>query len=250
MEKILVDNSVMSFGATGHGITVPIPDMVNRLLLVQAKPVRKEKETWLKRQIECLPTVGRLAREGGLSLHTYDELLYEAMARRDALPRELFGNVFADVEINHVAPPVRRGVFWPGDLFTHVKKGALAEFCRWLIDSYSEKWLQGSFLEGILTQEEIANLNNIEQFRSICHSLSEAQYADGYHLWAGEVNGLSYFLTIDRKFTNALKSNCRLKTRCIPICPSDLLEVLGIEELEPLPFEFGRRYYLSGRPYD
>jgi len=38
--------------------------------------------------------------------------------------------------------------------------------------------------------------------------------------------------------------------RCVPVAPTDLLDQLGVAKLDPLPFEYGARYLLSGLRYD
>jgi|tagenome__1003787_1003787.scaffolds.fasta_scaffold20576126_3 hypothetical protein len=46
-----------------------------------------------------------------------------------------------------------------------------------------------------------------------------------------------------------LQKNGELDLKCQPIFPEDIITELGIIEREPMPFEYGMRYYLNGTPY-
>ena len=61
-----------------------------------------------------------------------------------------------------------------------------------------------------------------------------------------EINKIDFFLTMDRKFINALKSykTCSL---CIPIMPSELLKYLKVEQLEKFDFEVGYFHGIDGK---
>ena len=51
-----------------------------------------------------------------------------------------------------------------------------------------------------------------------------------------EFNGLDYFLTTDKKFTNVMTlTKLTGLNSSKPVTPRDLLENLGIGELDPLP---------------
>jgi hypothetical protein len=249
-KTVLLDNSVMSVALVAHGITVPVPGFANRLYLVQAKPVRAAPEKWLRQQIECLPTIARLARTGMLRLHSYDELTLEAWRRPGSYPADPFGDVFEKIEIVNVPSAVRRGLFFQSDLSKHIEAEALTRFCKWLLNGYSDQWLDAPYVRDKLTDFERRNLQAVDRLKAICRPLPDKHYGDGFHLWTGEANGLSYFLTTDRKFVRPVTNQGKRTLPCQPIYPSELLDDLGIKERDPLPYEYGRRYTLGGQPYD
>jgi hypothetical protein len=247
-KTLLLDNSVKSY-AFAHGITVPVPGFGNRLFLIEASPAKSPYERWKQTQMECLPTIARLAREGTLRFYTYQELEVEAWRNPNGFPAQPFGNVFAGIEIASVESAIRRGHFHT-DLVEHNKAESLIEFCKWLLDGRSARWAKAPSVLGKLTDFEKRNLQQIDRFKTLCRHIPEKQYGDGFHLWTGEVNSLSNFLTTDAKFTRTVSKLGKLKLPCSPISPSDLLDELGVRERDPLPFQYGRRYYLSGMPYD
>jgi hypothetical protein len=243
--QILLDNSVMSYAIVAHGIRVPVEGWANKLFLIQAKPARSTKEKWLREQIEALPTVARLACEGKITVHSYAELHIEAR-----YPSDIFGDVFDKVEIHQVSPAVERSAFFVQDIASYAKGESFVKFCQWLLVDYSDVWLDARDVQRYLKPDQIRNLREIKRYRDICKYLAPKHYADAFHLWTGEVNGLTHFLSVDRKFINAVMKIRKLTLRCIPVLPTDLLSQLGIAKRDPLPFQYGARYLLSGHRYD
>jgi len=76
------------------------------------------------------------------------------------------------------------------------------------------------------------------------------RHTDAFHLWTGELSGLTHFLIIDRKLINAVLRAPSGMPRCVPVLPTDLLSQLGIAKRDPLPFQYGARYTLGGVRYD
>lgn len=247
MTTVLVDNSVLSFGVVAHGAAVGVPGFENRLLLIQAKSSRASDESWLKEQIECLPTIARLAREGAMKLYSYEELTLEAWKRPGSYPANPFGDVFTGITIDDVPSAVRRSLFFQSDMSQYIKTNALITFCKWLLNIDSTALLQVPSMGAKLTDFERRNLNSLSRFKDICIGLSEKQYGDAFHLWTAEANGLSYLLTADRKFVRAVTNDRKRTLPCQPIFPCDLLEVFDVKGRDPMPYEYGRRYMLSGQ---
>src|SRR5262245_49683071 len=115
--KVLVDNSVRSWGMAVRPVHVALPDSGNPLVLFETRKARNFTEVWLQNEIECLPTVARLARGGHLKAHTYAELKLEAWKRPGSFPRTPFGDVFQNVDFLSVPAAVRRGLFFQTDRF-------------------------------------------------------------------------------------------------------------------------------------
>lgn len=161
-----------------------------------------------------------------------------------------FGDVFRDNKFAWVEPAVRRVLFFYIDFSRYVRSKTLIEFCNWLLNDCSEDWLEVPPISENIDEFQHGNLANLDRFRTICGNLSERHYDDAFHIWTGEVNGLSHFLTADRKFIRTATRDGKIKLACTPIAPGELLSQLVIVERDALPFEYGKRYYLSGQPYD
>jgi hypothetical protein len=245
---VLIDNSIFSLGEFAETILVESPGYGNRLVLIQAKAALPPKHRWKQTQIEALPTVARLARQNVLAFYSYFELLAEDW-RGHSFPAKIVGNVFRDAVITEVPAPVDRSLFVQSNMEQFVGKEAQIQFCKWLIANGAGLLKKPKALER-LTEPQIAALKNIGRYREICHSLSPVQYVDALHLWTGELNGIEYFLTTDATLVRALSPNKRLVLRCKPIYPEDLLIELNVKDRERPPFEYGRRYYLNGIPFD
>ena len=246
--SVMVDNSIRSIGEFARPIRVPIPGHFNQLALMEIRPARSPNERWRQAQFECLPTVVKLAQENRLKLHTYQELYVEKFRiARD--PSFLFGDLFADVEIEWLPAAVRRGLFRPGFLEDFVRPGTLREFCKWLIRQLKDHQYTKDIREKI-SQFEIDNIENIDVFKKLCNKIDEKHYEDAFHLWTCSVNRVDVFLTADRAFANVVKQAKVHEMACRVQSPDEMLSEMGVSEREPFPFEFGKWYYLSGLPYD
>jgi hypothetical protein len=183
-------------------------------------------------------------------LHTYSELRNEAWRRPGSFPASRFGDVFREAQILEVEPAVERSLVFQQDGATFNKAESFSEFCIWLMKHYSDEWLSAPFIQNRMKPQQVKNLREVVRYREICKSLSSKHYADAFHLWTGEVNGLTHFVTVDRKFINAIIGTRNLKPQCVPVLPTDVLDQLGIATRDALPFEYGARYLLSGQRYD
>ncbi len=248
VRSTLIDNSILSHGKFCSPISIALPNWGNRLALIQAKPALPSNQSWLRTQIEALPTIARLAREKRLALHSYFELEMEEW-RGGNFPALILGDAFSNVEIARVPPPLDRSLFFQTNMQAFVGADAQIQFCQFLLND-SPKILKSPKILARLTASQISNLKEVKRYRDICHSLSPKQYVDALHLWTGELNDIETFLTTDATLVRSLSSNKKLSLRCKPIHPEDLLVEMGIANREPLPFEYGKRYYLNGRPYE
>jgi hypothetical protein len=246
--SLLMDNMITSYGNVAETISVPVPGFGNRQILVQARPARSLSEKWLQSQIEALPTIARLAREGRIILNTYSELEFESQRSKKSFPANLLGNIFADVPISRVKAPIERSYFFQEEMTAYVHKEAQIKFCKWLLAIECSP--KRDELVERLSREHVGSFRNLNRFREICHNLHSSLYVDAFHLWTGEINGIEKFLTTDGTFVRALANNRKLKLNCRPIFPTDLLDVLEVKERDPLPFQYGRRYTLNGMPND
>lgn len=110
-----------------------------------------------------------------------------------------------------------------------------------------------------LSQFEIDSLRSIRWFQLLCerfahpkgkeHPTNHESYPDAFHLWTCERNSLDAFLTLDTTLQNTVDNfrrgkKCRIKINTQVLQPLEVLEKLGIQELDPVPIEAGRFYRL------
>ena len=234
---VLVDNCVIQCG-------VVIEPAVKRRILTWGgknscvdihgyapKPKLKDNEQWKQEQINCLPTIARLAQEKHIDLYTYDELHMESIQASMGC-NGLRGDIFSPVEFKQALQPIERSKFFQMELDEYLKKQTVQQFCEFLIhvDVKKMKTLP------ILNDFERKNLKAIGQFKALCSQLSATHYPDALHLWTGEINNLDFFLTIDKKFINAITESCNVKFHCKPISPDSLLNLLAVAERDSVPF--------------
>ena len=54
----------------------------------------------------------------------------------------------------------------------------------------------------------------------------------------------------DKKFVNCVRRNRRFENKSIIKYPTEILVDLEVIEKVPLPFEYGKRYYINGMEFD
>jgi hypothetical protein len=197
----------------------------------------------LKNQIEALPTIMKLAREGNILIYSYIELDLETMRGSFDL-RGGKGDLLKDVKVEDIPSAVDRSKLQQTDDF--FKKESLIKFCKFLLEvdvrefEKRHNWFLSRF-----TDFERQNIKSLKRFNELCCALDETHYPDAFHLWTAEVNGLDFFLTADRKFINVMSKTSRSHLKTKPIAPVDLLDYLGIKEREPMPIADYDFHYLG-----
>jgi hypothetical protein len=252
--KVLVDNCIDGLSQTMQGAAkeeeIQWGDSKQRVRIggYQRKPPLRPEHKWKQRQIECLPTIARLARDGRLSLYIYNEIRFEGWLRPGSAIRSVIGNLFAGVQFIDVEAPIERSRFFQMELGQYLQRQEVVEFCKWLQLPRIEALADKPAIQSRLPESEIYNLRQVKRFRELCRGLSEGQYPDAFHLWTGEANKLDYFLTTDRKFIRAMTETKKIVLPCRPISPEALLAELGVTERDPLPFKLGQFYTVGGKP--
>lgn len=252
--RVFADNCIISLSETMQGAAkeheVRWGDTVQHFKSVGyvRKPLPKENETWKREQIECLPTVGRLARENVISLYSYQEIDFEGWKRSNSFPSTSLGNLFSGTMIHRVEAAVERSYFSQMEISGYIATPSVIGFCRWLLDPTIE--LLAEKLESTSRFPEllIANLKGARRFRDICKEIPEKQYPDALHLWTAEVNKAKFFLTTDNKFIKRMNDRKDILLPCRPISPSDLLSFLNIDVRDPFPYDHGKFYSIQGDP--
>jgi len=134
--RIFVDNCVISLSETMQGAfkeeEVWWGGTVYRLKIIgfERKAMPSENQAWKRKQIECLPTIGRIAKEKRILLYTYHELQNETW-KRTAINNYL-GNVFDGVEFHYVDAAVERSYFFQSELSHYLSNEQVVKFCKWL----------------------------------------------------------------------------------------------------------------------
>jgi len=236
--RILVDNSVRNISKAAieeHVDPPPERPMGNKVLMlrgVHGKDPLPPSHAFLHRQIDCLPTIARLAKEGVIDFYSYPGVWIESLGIPRSFPEWPLTDIFNGVTFRTLRSAVE--YFAPPYTYTagRPKKEFQIELCKVLLDR----------------QDKGGNAARLHVLRSICDGLSENHFDDVLHLWSAEIEGMQYFLTVDGKFVNALKQNKTCRLQCRLVTPTDLLEGMGITGRDPWPFEPGRLYTPNGHP--
>lgn len=191
---------------------------------------------WAAGEVECLPTVARLASDGIIALFESREVRAESL---QASPggRGTKGDIFAGSPITGVPDAVDRSYFASKTLDQLARRDDVIGFCR-LLRQTTPQLLEGSIeFWASLPPAMQANLRDLGRFHELIDALPHKRHwPDALHLWTAETNAANFFLTMDKKFINALTKTARLSLPTRPLLPSELLAELGVTEREPLPF--------------
>lgn len=213
-------------------------------------------------EIDSLFTVGRLIREGKIVAFTYSELDCESMWQHIGDPGL---DALAECKIERCPPAVDRSRFQGGLFPGFARKGGKRDRKTGLDSSHSQiAFMQllcdltnHSVSELIslgkprgLTDFEIESLRNLSSFKQLCRLSGSAEnYPDMFHLWTAQRNKMEAFLTLDSKLANIANQIGRTKGVTIDyptkvLRPSELLSLLGVEKLDPIPLPHGQFYTL------
>ena len=229
--KVLIDNSVRA-GAVSpqNGHTSPngtSPSLEEAFLQTQAG---RPKRDWRQFEIEFLPNIANLIKEGLIQPFTTLELAAEATENLQSASN-VNGDEFANIEFGRLTPTLNRtklGV--TGDQLA--SRENMIAFCESFFLTSSLKRTQDLITmmrenpRFELSDFEEACLRRSNLFRAICKGISEYHYPDALHLWTAEENGVEVFLTMDAKFRNAMdRQNVHLK--CKILFPSDIVDRIG-----------------------
>ncbi len=250
---IFIDNCVVSLGETMQSIfkkekvIIDEKSFTLQILGYERKPSFSSNQQWKLHQINCLPKIGKIARENKIKLFTYNELMHEAWKRPNSFPSNALGNIFSDVKFEHVDAAVARSFFFQTEISEYISNEQMIKFCKWILNPNTEKLAERIKNNTRYPAFLIQNLRNIQRFRELCHSLSERQYIDAFHLWTAEVNNAKYFLTTDKKFIRVMTQTKNIELPCKPTSPSRLLEILEISDLEPFKYSRNQFYTIFGK---
>jgi hypothetical protein len=266
-KRILLDNGVFShseFAADSilqKTISWGGNDQVTEIHGIRRKSSHKNTE--FQKQINALPTIGRLIRKNLIAAYEYKEIWRERMRYRPLLP---FGNALLGCVIKKCVPAIDSGKFAQTiDLTDYFAKGGRKDRKAGLISGRANQIAFFTFLcsltnkavdvliehaEPLLSDFEIESLRNIGWFQFLCQRCgSPENYPDIFHLWTAERNGLDVLLTLDNGLYEIVSSVRKEKAHTIEIKtqvlrPVELLDLFGIEDIEPAGLAGDRFYYL------
>lgn len=243
--NILLDNSIFSISV----VTEPAKKLQK---LTYANTIQRSyiscikvksyphNNDWFKEQVLCLPTVTRLSLEKKLELFTYSEIEYEGW-KRCGIP-----SLIGAARISKLRPPIERSKF---QQYTNIHKfingEELIKFIKSLLECDENNLLKIQQIYEMLSPDERNNIRELPRLRTLCENLDDEKIRDAFHLWTGELYGIDRFLTVDKKFINAMTKSCNVKLKCLPITPSDLLNELNIRP-DPVNFKPGQVYNVLG----
>ena len=192
------------------------------------------------------PTISKLSSTGHIHLTRYSELCFEDWKRSGSFPLNDLGNLFKPQNIEIVKPAIDRSFFFPDRLENYIKTSSIKDFCIWLNTPNLEHEILNSSIAGTLPPLTLKNISNLDRYRAFCLNLSPGQYIDAFHFWTAETHGVEYFLTMDKKFVNAMLLTKKIDSSCHLVFPSDLLDKLNISQRNDFDFEEGIFYGIGG----
>lgn len=183
---------------------------------------------WRADEIGLLPELVGHEKHGELVLFRSLELLQEqgqAVQIGRALPKDLLG----EVRFRHARAPVERGRFLSLASGEYVRTEWRGWFCRTLLDAYKNGLLERLMDSVALSSFEQESVHEFGRYAQICSAIHEGHHVDAWHHWTAERNRIDYFVTLDRRFINAMTQTARLPLPTRPVLPSELLEAVRIE---------------------
>ncbi|WP_421717071.1 hypothetical protein [Arcobacter arenosus] len=240
MIKVFLDNCIFSVSETlqyqisqktlkwGNQV------LTNDILGYARKPLPDDNSQWKRNQIMCIPTIVNLVYENKLQFFSYNEVKFEGWKK---ILLEEKGYLLKNVTIEFIEPAIDRSYFQSMDFFEFIDNKNVIDFCKFLLSLNNadiKNLVRNTSNYPNLTKKSI---NNIERFKEICSGLSDKQLPDAFHLWSAEVNGLDYFLTIDKRFINTMNITKKINLNCLPISPEKLLEKLKVKECILMEFQ-------------
>jgi hypothetical protein len=164
---------------------------------LQPKRLRGKSHTESHEIFEDMRRIAQLAETGRIRLYDTIELTFEWMGRPMGPWRKGEFDLFKNVTVSRLKPPVERSVVFSGfdshDDFKDQKR-------RWLESIQEPRFLE---LKRVIYRKH---------------------WADAFHLWTAEVHQLDCLLTLEKKFRNNLESQKKLTSKVRILSPSELSE--------------------------
>ena len=223
------------------------------------KPPHENDE--YQRQINAIFTIGRLIREGRISVYISNEIQFESYRRRCTIKPF---NALKDCNISKCPTPIERSKLRKAIFSEHVSKGGKKDrakgvnlgsanqipFMEWLrnLDETNLRCIREHREILGLTNFEVESLRNIEWYKFICSRFrSSENFPDAFHLWTAERNHMDVFLTLEKRLANLVKQikgekNNRITITTEVLRPIEFLCWMGVKKLDEVPIKYDKFY--------
>jgi hypothetical protein len=222
--KVLFDHTIIQFGKIGeYGLEHEPKQPRQNYLATIVYRKQRERNDWLQKEIDCLPTIANFARQGRIKAFTTLELMAEDRVAEFPCSDN---NVFADIEFEKALSPFERSK-WGLSIDQYLDKDQVIKYCECFFLTPTperiDRFISGmkSNPLGLSTFEEKC-LRRAHVFKAICRSIDRTHYPDALHLWTAEENNLDVFLTTDRRFRNVIDRQ-NIELHCHIMFPNELI---------------------------
>lgn len=243
--RVLLDHSVLrdavigQWVEEGHEVRWGRRVVRTSVVTMARRPLPPSDQAERIADIQCLPTLRRLALTGRLQCFVSTEIKFEGLRGSNAAAGTI-GDLLSAVPMIRAESPVERSFLQSTiTLSEYLGRETMRGFCSMLLALRSP---QVEFLleriEG-LPEASRRGLLDLARFRALCINAPAKHYPDLFHWWTAEHAGCGYFVTMDRKLVNFATRQCAGILHCKPVRPSELLQGLGVGERDPMPFDQG-----------
>lgn len=203
--------------------TLAIQGRIQTFQVARVLP-RELPRDWRGKEIDLLPEICLLESSGRLTLFKSTELLGEEMAGW-RVGQGLPGDLASKIRFRYAPSPIERSRLMSLPLKVYNSKECRTGFFKLLLEVNRRGQLD-NIRQWPLTAFELASVEGFGRFAEICSCLHESQYTDAWHLWTAERSGIDFFLTLDRKFINAMTRTSRIPLISRPVYPSELVDIV------------------------
>ena len=231
------------------------------------KRKQPNKSEEYRKQEEAMFTVGRMIREKKIEACTSIEIEFERFRGTSEIQEF---NALQGCTVHPCDPALDRSRFRKtSDFSGFMAKGGKKDrrsgtpggeatqiaFLEWLCalnKASVNDLIEHAPLMG-LSPFEVDSLGNLDWFQLVCkRSGSSENYPDVFHLWTAERHNMHALLTLEKKLPNLVgrvrsekRSKIEISTEVLR--PLDLLQRLGVSDLDPVPIESYHFYNLYER---
>jgi len=123
-----------------------------------------------------------------------------------------------------VSPALERSKLASSYFEEYIQKDKLIDFINLLSNISPQNWEQ---LRNLIKFDdlELGSIKNIDEFKRLLTCITENHFADAFHLWTAERNGLDFFLMIEKRFINAIRDSGFTEFNCQPITPAEYCQL-------------------------
>jgi len=225
--------------------------------------VELQKDPDQQHEADALFTVGRLAREGKITVCTYSELVAEIW--RGSMGRDPLVNAFVGCVFQNCASAIERSKFrqtvemgeWfaKGGMkdrdhkvqFSHFSQMPYFEWLSLLSDDQKRQIESHASLFN-LDDFELESLHDLDWYQNLTKLIPRKDdLPDCFHLWTARRNDVDVFLTLEKKLPKIVQQlrgrhKNPIDFNVAVLRPTELLHRFGVAKIDPVPIDIGRFY--------